>query len=105
MTRQLFTLALGFGLLVLCATHAYSQTQRKCGPRDRILGVLAERYGETRRSVGLGNGNQVLEMFASTETGSWTVIVTSPSGLTCLLASGQSYEEVAEELGPKGTSL
>lgn len=104
MTRQLFTLALGFGLLVLCATHAYSQ-QRKCGPRERILDVLAERYGETRRSVGLGNGNQVLEMFASTETGSWTVIVTSPSGLTCLLASGQSYEEVAEELGPKGTSL
>ena len=33
---------------------------------------------------------------------SWTITVTSPSGMTCLVASGQSFETLAEALPPKG---
>jgi hypothetical protein len=43
----------------------------------------------------------VLEVFAS-DTGSWTITVTLPSGMTCLVATGQGWEDLAEQLPAKG---
>jgi len=57
---------------------------------------LAEAYGETRQSMGLGAGNAVVEVFASDASGTWTITVTAPGGITCLVAAGQAFEAVAE---------
>ncbi|WP_435205150.1 hypothetical protein [Tateyamaria sp. 1078] len=84
------------------ATAADAQQQRNCGPRDVVVTRLAEGYGETRQSMGLGANNAVIEVFASEETGSWTITVTTPNGMTCLVASGQAFEELAEALPAKG---
>jgi hypothetical protein len=88
--------ALVFALLA--ATGAEAQSLRHCAERDTVLARLAETYGESRRSVGLGANNRVMELFASTETGTWTITVTLPNGLTCLVASGQAYEALSEPL-------
>ena len=101
MTRHLFTVSLGFGLLLLCATVAFGQSARNCGPRDNVLSTLGDRYGETRQSIGLGASGQVMEVFASLETGTWTITLTLPNGVTCLMASGQSFEALGEELPAK----
>ena len=74
------------------------QNMRNCAPRDAVLDRLADGYGESRQSMGLGANNQVVEVFASSETGTWTITVTMPNGLTCLVASGQAFEELAEVL-------
>lgn len=79
-----------------------AQQQRNCGPRDIVVTRLAEGYGETRQSMGLGANNAVIEVFASEESGSWTITVTTPNGMTCLVASGQAYEPLAEALPAKG---
>ena len=34
-----------------------------------------------------------------------SIIVTLPSGITCLVAAGQAYEEINEELEPTGMKL
>ncbi len=98
MTRQLFTLSFGIGALILATNHAFGQSteQRNCGQRSFVLERLADRYGESRQSIGLGANNQVVEVFASLETGTWTITVTNPTGTTCLVASGQSYEKLSE---------
>ena len=36
--------------------------------------------------------NAVVEVFASSDTGTWTITVTNASGVTCLVASGQAFE-------------
>lgn len=69
-----------------------------CAPRDVVLQRLATTYGETRQSIGLGANNQMVEIFASRETGSWTITVTRPGGITCLVASGQAFETLSETL-------
>ena len=43
--------------------------------------------------MGLTDKGAVLEVFAS-KNGSWTFLVTMPSGLTCVVASGQSWESL-----------
>ncbi|MEM6306025.1 MAG: hypothetical protein AAF744_15005 [Pseudomonadota bacterium] len=88
--------------LLLAMTTDIAAQGRNCAPREAVVDRLAEGYGETRQSMGLGANNAVVEVFASQETGSWTITVTSPNGVTCLVASGQGYETLAEVLPPKG---
>ena len=97
MTDLIFKMSLGLGLLALAATEVSAQGNN-CAPRPVVLERLADRFGETRQSMGLGVQGQVVEVFASDATGSWTITVTLPSGITCLVASGQSYEHLAEAL-------
>lgn len=100
MTRTLFALSLGFVGLIL-ATHA-SFAAPQCGPRAALLAELSAKYNETRRGIGVAANNQVMELFASAESGSWTITVTLPEGTTCLVASGQNFEAISEELPAKG---
>lgn len=99
MTQNLFALSFGFAALIL-VTEARAAPQ--CGPRAAVLEELASRFGETRRSMGIAANNMVMEMFASAESQSWTITVTTPEGQTCLVASGHGFEAVAEELPAKG---
>lgn len=100
MTRQMMTLSFGIGAMILATGHAFGQSAeqgaRNCGQREMVLQRLASRYGESRQSIGLGSNNQVVEVFASLETGTWTITVTTPAGQTCLVASGQSFETLSE---------
>lgn len=89
------------GLYVASTLEASAQGTRNCAPRAAVVERLAEGYGESRQSMGIGANNSVVEVFASEETGTWTITVTTPSGLTCLVASGQSFETLAEALPAK----
>lgn len=90
--------ALAFGFVagaVLPAWPAMAQTGN-CAPHAVVVERLSDGYGESRQTIGLGANNAVVETFASIETGSWTITVTTPGGLTCLVASGQAFELLAE---------
>ena len=95
-------MTLGLGLLALAAEQVAAQTAQNCAPRDVVVTRLAEGYGESRQAIGLGANNQIVEVFASDESGTWTITVTLPNGITCLVASGQAFEETAEALPPRG---
>lgn len=105
MSKNFLVLSLGVGAMLLATQHAFAQ-QRNCGQRDKVIERLATLYGETRQSIGLGSNNQVVEVFASQESGSWTITVTNTAGVTCLVASGQAFEATPENLLPtKGEAL
>lgn len=99
---NLCALTAAAGLYLAGATDAAAQNARNCGPRDLVVDRLAQGYGETRQSMGLGANNSVVEVFASGDSGTWTITVTSPNGMTCLVASGQAFEPLAEALPAKG---
>lgn len=89
-------------LAVSLMPAAADAQNRNCGPRTKVVETLAEKYKESRRSIGLATKGRVMEIFASEETGSWTIVVTMPNGMTCLVASGQAFEAVDEALQPAG---
>ncbi|MGJ8544423.1 MAG: hypothetical protein ACSHWZ_03190 [Sulfitobacter sp.] len=95
---HLLLLTAASALLIAMSPEANAQTARHCGDRDSIVQRLADRYGESRQSIGLGANNAMVEVFASDQTGSWTITVTRADGLTCLIASGQAFETLAEAL-------
>jgi len=100
MQKILFALSLGFAGLVL-ATHASQAQTANCGDRTKVVERLASKYGEVRQSMGLAQNNGVLEVFASPDSGTWTIVITLPSGMTCLVAAGEAFEAVED--APRAT--
>ena len=100
MDKMLFALSLGFAGLIL-ATHA-GWAAPQCAARDGVIATLAQKYGETRRGIGMAGDAQMMEIFANTDTGSWTITVTVPNGTMCLVATGQSFETLTEALPAPG---
>ncbi|MDB9856798.1 hypothetical protein OAC63_00190 [Amylibacter sp.] len=90
MFKRLTSTALVFGMAALAPPAATAQT---CGPRDQLITQLTERYQEVSRGVGLSSATQVVEFWASNKTGTFSVLLTYPNGLTCILATGSNWTE------------
>lgn len=103
MTHPMLALSLGFGGVILATQIAFSNPQ--CGSRDQVTALLADRYGETRRAVGLAGQQAVMELYASEATGTWTITFTLPDGQMCLMASGAGFEALTEGLAARGTRI
>jgi hypothetical protein len=101
MQHSLFALSLGFAGVILASQPGVAQGGQ-CAPRDDVIAYLSEKYGETRRSIGLAGQGAVMEMHAADATGTWTITMTLPDGVTCMIASGQGYETLTEELPAAG---
>lgn len=86
------TKTLAFAALISTALGAQAGAQAVCGKRDSIVAQLASKYGETLQSVGLQQGRGVVEIYASEETGSWTIILTDTRGHSCLMAAGEAFQ-------------
>ena len=84
-------------LIGLLATSAPAQVNN-CAPRPMVLERLSDRFGETRQSIGLDGSGVQVEVFANEQTGTWTIILTNPHGLSCVVSAGESFERLHEEL-------
>lgn len=93
MFKRLISATLIFGAAAL-APPAFAQTLR-CMPRDALVEKLQTSYDERLIGGGLQNPTQLLEIWSSDKTGSFTVFITRPDGTSCLVSSGQNWNTVA----------
>lgn len=105
-TKSLAWMAAVLLALALLSTCAAAQSPQHCAPRAHVLERLMGKYGEAPVALGLaGDNSSVMELFASEETGTWTVSVTLSNGLTRLIATGQNFEWLPGVGRPKGGPL
>ncbi len=64
-----------------------------CVARDWLVGELAERHGELKIAEAVTENGDLLELLASAEGKTWTLLITRPSGLTCDLIEGENLRE------------
>lgn len=87
--------ALGF--LTPLSTTAVAQ-QPPCAERAAVVKKLLDRYGETQRTTGLQYDGEepqsAFETFANDETGTWTILRSTPDGMTCFFAAGKDWNDV-----------
>lgn len=103
MQNTLFALSLGFAGWVLAAHASLAQSSEpglQCGARDAVLAQLADEYGETRHGIGMAANQSVMEVFASTASGSWTIAVAISDGTTCLVVGGDGHEAMPKPCPP-----
>ena len=73
--------------------------ERSCAARSQVVERLAARFGETLQSLGMQSAVGLVEIYASPATGTWTILLTSPDGTSCLLAAGEAWESLAPRPG------
>ncbi len=85
-------------LFVFLAPVAASATPQ-CGPHDRITEVLTKKYQEKPSAFGVTNNGQLVEVYTTGEGSTWTILITSPDGVTCFVSAGEGWRnkvQVAE---------
>jgi hypothetical protein len=65
-----------------------------CVNRADLLKHLADKYQEVPAAVGLADNGSLLEVFASLDGGTWTVTVSMPNGVSCMIATGQNWRDL-----------
>ena len=76
-----------------------------CGARESVVENLGQKYGEVRRGGGLTGSTAIYEIWASEETGSWTILKTTPNGLACVMAVGEGWQDDAGDLAEAGSPV
>jgi hypothetical protein len=76
-------------------------SQFMCGEHTEVVSKLEKGYSETPANIGMASNGTVIEVFASSE-GTFTIIMTQPSGLSCLMAAGDNWERIKPPLEGSG---
>lgn len=82
--------------LVYVMTTEASAQAATCQSRDSLVKLLEDRYSERPVAAGLETSGRLIELFASVENQSWTMVMTEPAGESCVLAVGEHWLEMKQ---------
>lgn len=91
---RIATLILGF-LVFSGYSLAASANPAFCGHRTEVVQTLSNSYSENPTAMGLAAGGGMLEVFSS-KNGTWTIILTLPTGISCVIAAGEEWESLPQ---------
>ena len=69
---------------------AQAQSRLPCGPHEVLVKALEERFEEKVSFLGGTSQGHLLEIVLS-KRGSWTILITTPTGVSCLIADGDAW--------------
>ena len=78
-------------IVLVCFPAFSAQAQPICGTRHQVLKLISDGYGETQQKIKVINSREIFEMWASEETGSWTILKTNLDGFTCVAETGSYW--------------
>lgn len=93
MFRKILVPLFVLGGILAAVTPAHSQTI--CGNRAQLVSALSRDYSEQPTFEALTANGRLMEVLTS-EKGTWTVLLTSPTGRTCVVAAGTSWETLRQ---------
>jgi hypothetical protein len=74
-------------------TAPRSMPETPCGKRTDVVRMLHDNFGEGPIGQGLADSGAVAEVFLSAK-GTWTIVATTPNGVSCMVGTGQSWQPV-----------
>ncbi len=85
MYKRLITGGLVFGMAAIAPP---AEAQPLCTDRTALVARLTGAYDEVQLATGLQGNGVVVEIWAAPGSGSWTIFLTGPEGLSCIASSG-----------------
>ena len=64
--------------------------QPACQTHDEIMRMLNQEFAEVPAALGLHSNGQLLQMLASRDGTTWTIVPTRPDGVSCSRGSGSA---------------
>ena len=88
-------------LLILTVTFilfaANATAQVPCYQRERIVTLLAAKYKEVPVAIGVNLKGDLVEVLSSEHGHTWTIILTTPEGLSCVVTAGEGWRAQQQE--------
>ena len=66
-------------------------TGPQCDQRDKVLRILQQKYGESPVAIGVTHNGGLVEVLTTGNGNTWSIIVTTPQGMSCLVAAGEGW--------------
>ena len=80
--------------------------QPVCRERGEVVEHLARKYQEAPVAMGVTSGGKLVEVLTDHKGDTWTIIVTTPQGMSCLVATGEGWRiPSTERAKPEGPAL
>lgn len=92
-------LALVLTLSIAMTQEASAQSSAgsaSCLANESLTKLLEERYSEIPVAAGLDSGGRLVELFASPDNASWTMVITTPAGESCVMAVGEYWQKIKQ---------
>ena len=64
-----------------------------CLSRGEMARLLDARFAEAPAALGVTEAGGLVELFHAKGGATWSLVLTTPQGRSCLLASGQAWSE------------
>lgn len=91
-------LRIATALLLMTGMAAPAAAQHVCASRDALMQSLADDFKEAPAALGISDGGNVVELLTSGEGGTWTILMTTPDGTSCVIATGQQWEPLPQQV-------
>ena len=87
-------------LVLLAVPPAFGQAEAPpCNEREMVLEHLAKKYNEAPVSIGVTTRGGLMEILAAKDGATWTMVITTLDGISCIIAVGENWRTVAPVLG------
>ena len=100
---RLFLLSAAAGLAVFLCTSFAAAQGAACGDRQTFINHLRNKYGEFQVAQGVTGNKGLVEVFASEDRATWTILVTTSYGQTCMVGSGENWRTAKPKEPGEGT--
>ncbi len=90
------TTLIAFAAAVIGVVSPAIAEQQLCTERKAVVTQLSKQYSEAPVAMGLANNGGLLEILSSDNGQSWTIILTMPNGISCMIAAGESWEALPD---------
>jgi hypothetical protein len=77
-------------VILLSSLPSAVQAQALCLKRETMIKELKKQFNEVPISIGLA-GDKIIEIFASPNGETFTIIFTTKEGITCPIAAGEDW--------------
>jgi hypothetical protein len=84
-------------LVLFAGSSSIVAAQMLCVERVDMLDRLASEYGEELIEVKMMEEYGLLEVLKSPTRGTWTLLLTKPGGISCVLATGKGLDTDEED--------
>ena len=83
-----------FAFALLLHTAATVKAQPVCMPHDDFRMELQRNFSEAPVAIAIANNGALIELYAKRDKSSWTLVMTRPGGLSCVLVAGEEWNDL-----------
>ena len=87
----LFATTVMLGNAMAAKPAAAEEALKLWADRDMVVDQLAKSYAEAPRALVITSDGAVLELFSAGDGDTWTIVVTLPTGMSRIVATGQNW--------------